>query len=312
MNILDRICTGEREEWGDAPRECVLALNIVGKALGVKFGYFFLEGGDLPVVVCTWAGGPQVSAVYDAVREDVMTDLPVLLRRHAEAGDLKALEQAGGEVQAVWALNPEAAADTDETGGVLSQPLGAATGISGILTPEEAAPSKPVEQPEPEFTEEDLRRGVQTFLHYLLGGEAGHDRSATSEAVEKIYEMLPESAMNNLCQRVVHSLSQAHKYAFGKLKVGLAVLPSQVTGLPQEIYDNLWEGDASPILLVSWQAGPEFGEVVETCRRRVDAGGLPLLLYRYAKGEPAEVDPISILRSGQSHGEYAILHGAQN
>lgn len=309
METRDRISTHERAEWGDSPRECVLSLKLVGKKLGVKFGFFFLSGGDLPEVVCNWAGGPPVSAVYEAVADGVMTDLPVLLRRHASDGELKALEGGDGAVECAYALNQDKAGEPERTCQELASPLG---GISSIAAPppKREEPEQPKDFEEGELSKEEFVRGFANFLHHLIG-----DRDSDLDAnpmVEQVYKVFPEDMMDLVCRRAAQALSSSHKYRFPRLKVGMAVVPSGVTGLPDELMESLWEGGASPVLLISWAEGPSIEEVETTCRARVDTAGVPLLLYQYSKGEPLEVDPLSILRSGRAQGRHKVVRGAVN
>ena len=183
--------------------------------------------------------------------------------------------------------------------------------ISGIKGSGEQ-PLPPPPEPEQEQVSEtnvDFVRAFTDALHYLLGDS---DSRRGNPLVEQIYNVLPEEMMQMICLRAAHALHQSHRLDFGRLRVGMAVVPTTIEGLPEDVQKVLWEGKSSPLLLVSWAGGPEFEDVEKTCRTRVDAGGVPLLLYRYAKGEPQDIDPLSMLRSGRSSGTHKAFWGAVN
>lgn len=310
MTTVERISASVRDEWGDSPRECVLSLKLVGKKLGVDFGYFFLAGGDLPEVVCNWAGASGVSAVYDAIQEDVQTDLPVLLRRHDAEGNLKELENKGDhKVEVMYALNVGEAFDPESVERDLSKPIMVESASQEHPLPRKATPPPEADDDLGEASAEKLVRGFAHLLHYIMGEPPEREKNPL---LEEVYALLPEDLMEVLCRRVRSEVVKAHQHSIQRLQVGMAVVPTGVDGLPPDLMGSLWEGGASPLLLVSWVDGPDLGLVEETCTKKVDTGGVPLLLYRYGKGEPLEVDPLSMLRSGKVQGRHRVTRGAQN
>jgi hypothetical protein len=309
LTTRERILGKEKEDWGDSIREAVLSLQLVAKHFEIKFGYFFLDGGDTPEIVANWSGGPELEGVLAHARAEVFTEIPVILRRHASVGVLKDLEAKpdSGAVEVVFALNRDKAMSPDQSMTDLAHPL-------NISVPQaEVKADRPPDPPAKKTQEEFLHtlQGFREFLVSLLDEEIPEEEN-TPEDVKKLLEDFSRPVVDAMVKQMSHAIAREYKL-MSTIRVGFLLMARDMKGLPQELVDALWqEASASPLMLLSWEGGPEANVLKKFVEKKVDSGGVPILLYRYSKADPSGVDPISLLKANKAAGQYAVTRGAVN